>query len=83
MASYISSAGGYILDHEAIVNCRFCKIKDTDIFLSQINSKYEDKGCNFAIMWVFIVFNIAAALGLHWLVRMPKVKKVSLKSRPL
>ena len=82
MASYISSAGGHILDHEAIVNCRFCKINDTDVFLSQISSNYEDKGLYFGIMWVFIVFNIPAALGLYWLVRMPNVKKVSLKGSP-
>jgi ABC-type multidrug transport system permease subunit len=26
-------------------------------------------------MWVFIVFNIFAAVGMYWLARVPKVKK--------
>ena len=26
-------------------------------------------------MWVFIIFNVFAALGLYWLARMPKPKK--------
>lgn len=31
--------------------------------------------CTFSILWVYIVFNIFAALVLYYLVRMPKPKK--------
>jgi ATP-binding cassette, subfamily G (WHITE), member 2, PDR len=37
-----------------------------------VRSEYTDRWFNFGIMWVFIVFNVFAALGLYWLVRMPK-----------
>ncbi|KAL9082534.1 MAG: hypothetical protein Q9165_008865 [Trypethelium subeluteriae] len=75
LADYISKAGGYVLDPEATRNCSYCKIKDTNVFLLGINSEYSDRWRNFGIMWVFIAFNITAALALYWLARMPKGKK--------
>ena len=31
---------------------------------------------NFGILWAYIIFNIFAALGVYWLARVPKGKKV-------
>lgn len=76
MADYISRAGGYLLDPKATSDCSYCKIKDTNIFLSGISSEYNSRWRNFGIMWAFILFNIVAALALYWLVRMPKGKKL-------
>lgn len=75
MADYISKAGGYLLDPKVTSNCSYCKIKDTNMFLLTMSSDYSTRWRNFGIMWVYIVFNIAAALTLYYLVRMPKGKK--------
>ena len=75
MADYISRAGGYLMDPEATSDCKFCKIKSTNIFLSAINAEYSERWRNFAIMWAYIAFNIFAAIALYWLVRMPKGKR--------
>lgn len=75
MADYISRAGGYLLDPKATSDCSYCKIKDTNVFLSDISSEYRNRWRNFGIMWAFIAFNIVAALALYWLARMPKGKK--------
>ncbi|KAJ9143354.1 ABC transporter CDR4 [Pleurostoma richardsiae] len=75
MADYMARAGGYLREPEATVDCQYCKVKDTNVFLKGIGSDYNDRWRNFGIMWAFIVFNIVAALALYWLARMPKGKK--------
>ena len=75
MADYITRAGGYLLDPSTTSDCKFCKIKETNVYLAGISSHYEDRWRNFGLMWVYIAFNIAAALTLYWLVRMPKGKR--------
>lgn len=77
MADYISRMGGYLLDPQASSTCSYCKIKDTNVYLSGISSEYKDRWRNFGILWVFIAFNIVAAVTLYWLARMPKGKKRS------
>ncbi|KAJ3536716.1 hypothetical protein NM208_g6606 [Fusarium decemcellulare] len=75
MTDYISRMGGYLLDSKAKSDCRYCKMKDTNTYLAGISSHYEDRWRNFGIGWVYIVFNIMAALGLYYLARMPKGRK--------
>ncbi|KAJ6436823.1 ATP-binding cassette, subfamily G (WHITE), member 2, PDR [Purpureocillium lavendulum] len=50
----------------------FCGSNDTNVFLETVSAKYEDRWRNFGIFWVYIIFNIAAALGLFWLTKVPK-----------
>ncbi|KAK5270552.1 Multidrug resistance protein [Exophiala xenobiotica] len=75
MADYISRAGGYLLDPSATSDCKFCKIKDTNVYLAGIGAHYEDRWRNFGLMWAYVAFNVVAALALYWLVRMPKGKR--------
>lgn len=75
MAEYISTAGGYVLDPAATADCRYCKIRDTNSYLSAIHIEYDDRWRNFGIVWAYIVFNVAAAFALYWLARMPKGSK--------
>jgi len=75
MAEYISAAGGYLLDSNATAGCSYCKIKETNVFLEAIHADYADRWRNFSLMWVYVAFNIAGALLLYWLARMPKGKK--------
>ncbi|KAK4158843.1 ABC-2 type transporter-domain-containing protein [Cladorrhinum sp. PSN259] len=74
MASYKSVFGGYLQDDNATGECNFCAIEDTNVFLARVNASYDDRWRNFGILWAFIIFNIFAALGLYWLVRVPKKK---------
>ncbi|KAJ5961268.1 CDR ABC transporter [Penicillium vulpinum] len=72
MSDYISAAGGYLLNENATTDCTFCAIKHTDTFLGSVGSYYKDAWRNFGLMWVYIIFNIAAALAIYWLARVPK-----------
>lgn len=76
MSDYISMAGGYLTNENATSDCLFCTIGETNTFLETVSTSYGDRWRNFGILWAFIIFNIFAALGVYWLARVPKGKKV-------
>ena len=65
-------AGGYLQDPDATSDCMLCPIDSTNAFLAGVGSDYNDRWRNFGLLWVYILFNIGAALFLYWLARMPK-----------
>lgn len=75
MAEYISRVGGYMKNPNATEACGYCRIKETNVFLAAVSSEYDTRWRNFGILWVYIGFNVAAALALYWLARVPKGKK--------
>ncbi|KAL4774475.1 ABC-2 type transporter-domain-containing protein [Aspergillus nidulans var. acristatus] len=75
MDPYISQLGGYLQNPDATSECTFCQISSTDTFLSAVYSNYDDAWRNFGLMWAYIAFNIAAAVFIYWLARVPKGKK--------
>ncbi|KAL3477459.1 ABC transporter Cdr4 [Aspergillus californicus] len=79
MEDYIDLAGGYLADNSTTSNCQFCTMASTDTFLASVVSYFSDAWRNFGLMWVYIAFNIAAAVGIYWLARVPK--KPSKKSK--
>ncbi|KAM6534553.1 Multidrug resistance protein [Fusarium falciforme] len=76
MKSYIDMAGGFVQDSSATGECRFCQISETNRFLSNVSISFANRWRNFGLMWVFVVFNVFAAIGLYWLARVPKKSKV-------
>ena len=74
LATYMAAAGGYLIDDNAAEGCQYCSVKETNTFLASVGSNYNDRWRNFGILWAFIIFNVGAALGLYWLVRVPKKK---------
>jgi len=75
ISDYQSINGGYMSDINATRDCKFCALEDTNVFLKNISSNYSQAWRNFGLLWVYIIFNVFAALALYWLVRMPKAKK--------
>lgn len=45
---------------------------DTNTFLDALSSNYDDRWRNFGILWVYVLVNVVLAIGLYWLVRVPK-----------
>ncbi|KAI9927870.1 hypothetical protein ASPWEDRAFT_157610 [Aspergillus wentii DTO 134E9] len=70
--SFVTINGGYIQNPNATSQCEYCPIAKTDVFLASVNSHWDDAWRNFGLMWVYIAFNIAAAVGVYWLARVPK-----------
>jgi pleiotropic drug resistance (PDR) family protein len=75
IADWKALAGGKMHNPEATENCNFCAVEDTNVFLASISSSYSTVWRNFGILWAYVIFNIAAALLLYYLVRVPKTKK--------
>nr|BAD42437.1 ATP binding cassette transporter [Penicillium digitatum] len=74
MSAYIKVAGGYLQNPMATTDCAFCTVSTTNMFLSRISSTFSEAWRNFGLMWVYIIFNIAGALFIYWLARVPKGK---------
>lgn len=62
-------------------SCSVCPLYSTNQFLSQVSYSYGERWRDFGIMWAYIVFNVAAALGLYWLARVPKNRKLGGKKK--
>ncbi|CAK5272262.1 unnamed protein product [Mycena citricolor] len=74
-APYMQVAGGQVMNPNATSACEFCSISDTNVFLAASNIHYSERWRNFGLIWVFILFNAAAALAFYWFWRVPKDKK--------
>jgi ATP-binding cassette subfamily G (WHITE) protein 2 (PDR) len=72
---YINAFGGYLRDVNETTNCSFCPISETNDFLAQVNSFYSQRWRNWGLTWAFVAFNIAGAVFMYWLVRVPKKVK--------
>lgn len=77
LAPYIEDLGGYLTPQSmgSTSECVFCSGSDTNVFLKSVSAEYGDRWRNFGILWVYVIVNIAAAVGLYWLARMPKGKR--------
>ena len=73
MQAYQSFAGGYLVDESATSNCEFCQLSDTNVFLANFGIKYSNRWRDFGLIWVYIIVNVAAAIGLYWLARVVSV----------
>ncbi|KAL6358887.1 hypothetical protein LRP88_09080 [Fusarium phalaenopsidis] len=77
LKTYLSDVGGYVTNPQAGdgAACEYCTISDTNTFLEGMSMSFDHRWRNFGIMWGYCIFNIAAALGIYWLARVPKNKK--------
>ncbi len=69
MADYISLAGGYLNNPDATSDCQFCAIQSTDVFLANFNMSLDNAWRDFGVMMIYCVFNIFAAIGIYYWVR--------------
>ncbi|CAI6094303.1 unnamed protein product [Clonostachys chloroleuca] len=72
---FAAAAGGKIVNPDDTDSCLYCPMSSTNSFLDRINSNYDNRWRDFGLGFAFIAFNIAAAIFLYWLVRMPKGRK--------
>jgi ATP-binding cassette subfamily G (WHITE) protein 2 (PDR) len=72
MAAFVQMTGGAIYNPAATESCQFCPMSDTNMFLASVYSFYDQRWRNFGLMWVYIVFNAFAAVGLYWFARVPR-----------
>lgn len=72
LQEYLNNVGGSLLNPEATQECHFCPFSSTDNLLATLGIYFEHRWRNYAITIVYSVANIAGALLLYWLFRVPK-----------
>ncbi|KAL8279483.1 hypothetical protein RQP46_008045 [Phenoliferia psychrophenolica] len=73
LAPYISANGGSLYgDALSTTSCEFCTASTGDAYLAQLGMSFDTAWRNWGLMWAYIVFNIAGAVFLYWLARVPK-----------
>ena len=85
LSGYIEQAGGYLIDPLVEGVCEYCPLATTDDFLSSLSISFSDRWRSFGILWAYVIFNIAAAVFIYWLARVPRPKKeekLEAKSEP-
>ncbi|KAL0941992.1 ABC transporter CDR4-like protein 2 [Colletotrichum truncatum] len=69
---FVQIAGGRLVEIPDANACGWCPSYMTDDLLAVFNVDYGNRWRNFGLMWLYIIFNIGAGLGLYWLARVPK-----------
>lgn len=75
LGPFAEAAQGSLLNPDATDECLYCPISSTDQFLARFDIDYADRWWNFGVLWVYIVVNVAMAMGLYWAFRVPKKSK--------
>ncbi|RYO87818.1 hypothetical protein DL764_008812 [Monosporascus ibericus] len=79
LGSFAEATGGRVLDPAALDKCEYCLLGTTNDFLAQFELSYDTRWRDFGLVWVYILFNIGATLGLYWAFRVPKGKGSKVK----
>ncbi len=54
--------------------CRYCSVSVADQFLASVNIFWSERWRNFGLVWAYIVFDIAVAIGVYYVFRVKKRK---------
>ncbi len=76
-STFFDSNNGKINNPSATSNCAYCQYTVGDEYLSSVSIKFSQRWRDFGLLWVYIIFNIAAMLGLYWMFRVPKKNSYS------
>lgn len=77
MADYLAGAGagGVLQNPDATEACRYCTITVADEFLAGVGIFWDDRWRNFGIIWAYVLFNVAVAVGTYWMFRVDHKKR--------
>lgn len=75
---YLQRTDGYLRENttNATKDCAVCDSRRTDTVLAKLSGHYSNRWRDFGVIWIFIAFNVCAAIFLYWLARVPKKQKV-------
>lgn len=77
LTPFAEAAGGRLLTPGARDLCSYCPIATTDVFLGNFDIEYVNRWRDFGVLWGYVVVNVAVAVGLYWVFRVPR--KVGMK----
>lgn len=77
MAAYLTQAPGQLQNPDATSDCAYCSIRVADTFLEGVGITWGDRWRNFGLVWVYVIFNIFAAVFLYYFFRVRTHSKKS------
>ncbi|KAL8290132.1 hypothetical protein RQP46_003071 [Phenoliferia psychrophenolica] len=73
LGPYIAANGGSLYgDVLSTTACDICTASTGDAYLEQLGMSFDTAWRNWGLIWAYIAFNVAGAIGLYWLARVPK-----------
>ncbi|EPE05021.1 abc transporter [Ophiostoma piceae UAMH 11346] len=72
LAPYLTLAPGQLQNPDASAACQYCQVSVADQYISQNNIYWNTRWRNFGLMWAYILFNIAMAIGTYYVFRVRK-----------
>ncbi|GME35985.1 uncharacterized protein K452DRAFT_322935 [Neofusicoccum parvum] len=72
---FLQNATGYLLNPEAIADCRYCRYKDGQSYYTQYGYDFARRYKNVGIFIGFIAFNYTAVIALTYLTKVKKWKR--------
>jgi ABC-type multidrug transport system permease subunit len=72
LGAYIDAAGGRVLNPASRDICQYCPLATTNEFLQRFQIYYSTRWRDFGLIWIYILVNILAGLGLYWVFKVPK-----------
>ncbi|KAH6884150.1 ABC-2 type transporter-domain-containing protein [Thelonectria olida] len=72
LGPFAKAVNGNLLNPSASENCAYCAMSTTDRFLERFDIYYSHRWRDFGLLWAYIAFNVAGALALYWVFRVPK-----------
>ncbi|PYH91005.1 putative ABC multidrug transporter [Aspergillus ellipticus CBS 707.79] len=81
LSEYLETAKGYLVTPNATSNCEYCPLSVADQYLSLRDYHWSQRWRNFGLVWVYIVFNIALAVCVFYVLRVRKWGSAGLLGR--
>ena len=83
LSKYLAAgAPGYLLHPQSTSLCEYCPISNANQFLAGSNVYPSERWRNFGLVWIYIFFNIFAAIALYYLFRVRRVNLAGLAKGP-
>lgn len=76
LAEYMQFAGGTLLNSEAVKDCLFCPVADTDTLLASLGIFFNHRWRDLGITFAFSGFNVLASMALYWILRVPRKSRI-------
>lgn len=79
LAEYLKTQVGKLSNPDATASCQYCSVSTADEYLSGEQIFWTDRWRNFGLLWAYVVFDIAMAVGLYYVFRV--MKPISFKRK--
>ena len=79
---FAAGAPGQLYNPSATRQCQYCPLTSASQFLARSDIYPSERWRNFGIGWSYVVFNIAATVGLYYVFRVRRLSLVSLAKGP-